>query len=40
MMDGGDGWGWGMVGSGWISILIVCLIAVGIAIIVHRRHPS
>ena len=44
MMSGGEGWGWwmdwGMGGFGWISVLSVCLIVVGIAFFALRRRDS
>lgn len=37
MMGGNEGWGWGINGFGWIGLLAVCLIVVGIIIFFARR---
>jgi hypothetical protein len=44
MMDGSDGWGWGMSwGMGWfggIGILVAVLVVLGIAVLAFtRRNP-
>ena len=38
----GDGWGmgWGMGGFGGIGVLLIVLVAVGIAVVAFRRRSS
>ncbi len=39
-MGGSEGWGWGIDGLGWIGLLVVCLIVVGITFFaLRRRNP-
>ncbi len=44
MMNGSDGWGWGMSwgmgGFGWGGVLAVCVIIVGAAFLALRRRSS
>ena len=38
MMGGGWGMGWGMGGFGWIGLIVVCLLAIGIVVLMFRRQ--
>ena len=40
MMGGGWGMGWGMGGFGWIGVIVVCLVAIGIVVLMYRRQKS
>jgi len=40
MMDGGWGMGWGMGGFGWIGLIVVCLVAIGIVVLVYRGQKT
>ncbi len=40
MMGGGWGMGWGMDGFGWVGVLVICLLALGIVALMVRRRNS
>lgn len=40
MMGEGWGMGWGMGGFGWIGIIVVCLVAIGIVVLMYRGQKT